>query len=112
MLEFRQQPGDRETQAGAAMGPASSTVDPVEQVQQNLPGAARIPDRVDRAVTSARRRATCGCGVLEAAIPAPMAGCITKNGATRVTRATISAGSKVGRRAQSSPQVASNSAAT
>ena len=40
-----------------------------------------------------RRRAMFGFGVFDAATPAPMAGCITKNGATTVRRPMTNGGS-------------------
>ena len=51
-----------------------------------------------------------GFGVLEA-IPTPSAGCKMNSGATTVTIPIMSAGSKVGFRAQSNPYTASKSAA-
>ena len=58
-----------------------------------------------------RRRDAFGFGVFEAAIPAPMPGCITKNGAISVKSARIKAGASVGWRAQSSPHIARSKAA-
>jgi len=62
-------------------------------------------------VTTLRNRATFGRGVLDAAMPAPIAGCISKNGATSVAELTIRGGINVGRFNHSSPQIASNNAA-
>ena len=46
-------------------------------------------------VTALRTRAALGRGVFDAAIPAPMAGCITKKGATSVTQLRVKAGINV-----------------
>ena len=45
-----------------------------------------------------------GRDVFDAAIPAPVAGCMTKNGATSVTKLMIRAGARVGRRTHSNPK--------
>jgi hypothetical protein len=46
------------------------------------------PRTVTVCVTTLRKRATFGRGVLDAAMSAPIAGCITKNGATSVMELT------------------------
>ena len=64
-------------------------------------------------VTTLRNRAMFGRGVFDAAIPAPIAGCITKNGAMSVTELTIRAGNNVGRFSHSNPEIVrSNTANT
>ena len=46
-------------------------------------------------------------GVRDAAIPAPMAGCMTNHGATIVTKPSPSGGQNVGDRAHSGPHITS-----
>ena len=53
-------------------------------------------------------RAAVGRGVRDAAIPAPMPGCISKKGAAKVTMLTIIAGPKVGLRTHAIPQILIN----
>jgi hypothetical protein len=62
-------------------------------------------------VTRLLNRAAAGFGVRLAAIPAPMPGCISRNGATMLPMPTISAGPIVGRPAQSRPYRTSRAAA-
>src|SRR5512135_3465131 len=111
-------PSDRPGPGGVTRRTRAKRVEPARSVQTRraLPIAYRTSAATARAaryrpspytawVTRLFTLLNTGVGVREEAIPAPMAGCRTRSGATEVARPMKSAGSRDGARAHFRPNV-------